>query len=61
MKGFSSTKSIPLYNSPPASSLSPSLIEYLFCKLRVRNNPPVPIDLQGVRTDIQLIIHFLTR
>ena len=61
MKGFSSTKSILPYNSPPVSSPSPSLIEYLFCKLRVRNNPPVPIDLQGARADIQPIIHLLTR
>ncbi len=38
-----------------------SLIEYLSCKLRVGNNPPVPIVLQSSGTDIQLLAHLLAR
>ena len=38
-----------------------SPIKYLSCKLRVGNNPPVPIVLQSSGTDIQLLAHLLTR
>ena len=38
-----------------------SLIEYLSCKLRVGNNPPVPIVLQSSGTDIQLLAHLFAR
>ena len=38
-----------------------SLIEYLSSKLRVGNNPPVPIVLQSSGTDIQLLAHLLAR
>ena len=36
-----------------------SLIKYLPCKLRVGDNPPFPIVLQGTGTDIQPLTHFL--
>lgn len=36
-----------------------SLIEYLPRKLRVGNNSPVPIVLQGARADIQPLTHLL--
>ena len=35
------------------------LIKYLPCKLRIGNNSPVPIVLQGARADIQQLTHFL--
>lgn len=35
------------------------LIEYLSCELRIGNNPPVPIVLQGTRADIQPFAYFL--
>ena len=35
------------------------LIKYLPCKLRIGNNSPVPIVLQGARADIQPLTHFL--
>ena len=38
-----------------------SLIEYLSCKLRVGDNLPVAIVLQGTGTDIQPLAHFLAR
>ena len=38
-----------------------SLVEYLPCKLRVGNNLPVAVVLQGAGTDIQPLAHFLTR
>ena len=38
-----------------------SPIKYLSCKLRVGNNPPVPIVLQSSGTDIQSLAHILTR
>ena len=38
-----------------------NLIKYLPCKLRVGNNPPVPIVLQGAGTDIQPLAHLLAR
>ena len=37
-----------------------SLIEYLPCKLRVGNNPPIPIVLQGAGADIQPLAYFFT-
>ena len=36
-----------------------SLIKYLPCKLRVGDNPPFPIVLQGAGADIQPLAHFL--
>ena len=36
-----------------------SLIKYLPCKLRVGDNSPFPIVLQGTGTDIQPFAHFL--
>ena len=38
-----------------------SLVEYLPCKLRVGDNLPVSVVLQGTGTDIQPLAHFLTR
>lgn len=38
-----------------------SLIEDFPSKLRVGDNPPIPIVLQGTGTDIQPLAHFLTR
>ena len=38
-----------------------SLVEYLSCKLRVGNNLPVSVVLQGTGTDIQPLAHFLSR
>ncbi len=35
------------------------LIEYLSCEQYVRNNPPVPIVLQGAWPDIQPLAYFL--
>ena len=37
-----------------------SLIEYLPCKLRVGDNPPIPIVLQGSGADIQPLAYFFT-
>ena len=37
-----------------------SLIEYLSCKLRVGDNPPIPIVLQGLGADIQLLAYLFT-
>ena len=37
-----------------------SLVEYLSCKLRVGNNLPVSVVLQGTGTDIQPLAHFLS-
>ena len=38
-----------------------SLVEYLPCKLRVGNNLPVAVVLQGAGTDIEPFAHILTR
>ena len=38
-----------------------SLVEYLPCKLRVGDNPPIPIVLQGSGADIQPLAHLLAR
>ena len=38
-----------------------SLVEYLPCKLRVGDNLPVSVVLQGTGTDIQPLAHILTR
>ena len=38
-----------------------SLIEYLSCKLRVGNNLPVSVVLQGTGADIQPFAHLLAR
>ena len=37
-----------------------SLIKYLPCKLRVGDNPPIPIVLQGSGADIQPLAYFFT-
>ena len=37
-----------------------SLVKYLPCKLRVGNNLPVSVVLQGTGTDIQPLAHFLS-
>ena len=37
-----------------------SFVEYLPCKLRVGNNLPVSVVLQGTGTDIQPLAHFLS-
>ena len=37
-----------------------SLIKYLPCKLRVGDNSPFPIVLQGTGSDIQPFAHFFT-
>ena len=37
-----------------------SLVEYLSCKLRVGDNLPVSVVLQGTGTDIQPLAHFLS-
>lgn len=38
-----------------------SLVEYLSCKLHVRDNLPVSVVLQGTGTDVQSLAHFLAR
>ena len=38
-----------------------SLVENLACKLRVGNNLPVAVVLQGTGTDIEPLAHFLAR
>ena len=38
-----------------------SLVEYLSYKLRVRDNFPVSVVLQGTGTDVQSLAHFLAR
>ena len=38
-----------------------SLIKYLPCKLRVGDNSPFPIVLQGTGADIQPLAHLLAR
>ena len=37
-----------------------SLVEYLPCKLRVGDNLPISVVLQGTGTDIQSLAHFLS-
>ena len=62
MKSFSYTKSIPSLVILLQHSLQVrSLVEYLSCKLRVGDNLPVSVVLQGTGTDIQPLAHFLTR
>ena len=38
-----------------------SLVEYLPCKLRVGNDSPIAVVLQGAGTDVQPLAYFLTR
>ena len=62
MKSFSYTKSIPSLVILLLYLLQVrSLAEYLSCKLRVGDNLPVAVVLQGTGTDIQPLTHFLSR